>query len=125
MPLAMITPEKMAQYRQTFRQRQARETACLDERFQLGQTIAQQLAALLRREFGAERVVLFGSLTDRDMFHTRSDIDLAAWGIPEQDYLKAVAAVTGFTPAFLVDLARMEEASERLHDVVATEGMDL
>jgi uncharacterized protein len=125
MPLAMITPEKMAQYRQTFRQRQARETACLDERFQLGQTIARQLAALLRREFGAERVVLFGSLTDRDMFHTRSDIDLAAWGIPEQDYLKAVAAVTGFTPAFLVDLARMEEASERLHDVVATEGMDL
>lgn len=115
----------MAQYRQTLRQRQAREAARLNERFQLGQTIARQLAALLRHDFGAERVVLFGSLTDRELFHDRSDIDLAAWGIPEKDYLKAVAAVTGFTPTFQVDLARMEEASERLHNVVAEEGVDL
>jgi uncharacterized protein len=121
----MITSEKMAQYRQTARRRREAEKARLDERFQLGQAIAHQLADLLRRDFGAKRVVLFGSLTDRNLFHQRSDIDLAAWGIPEQHCLKAVAAVTGFTTAFQVDLARMEEASERLSVAVSEEGVDL
>ena len=119
----MITPEKMAQYRQTVQQRRTAEKARLDERFVQGQAIARQLAALLRRDFGAERVVLFGSLTDRDLFHDRSDIDLAAWGIPEQDYLKAVAAVTSFTTSFHIDLARMEEASKRLIDSVEKGGI--
>jgi uncharacterized protein len=121
----MIPPEKMRQYRETAQRRQAAAVARLDERFQLGRQIAQELADLLRAEFGAERVVLFGSLTDRALFHERSDIDLAAWGIPERRYLTAVAAVTAFHTAFLVDLARMEEATERLKTVVAAEGIEL
>jgi uncharacterized protein len=121
----LISPEKMAQYRQTARRRQAAETARLDERFQQGHAVARQLADLLRHDFGAERVVLFGSLVDRELFHARSDIDLAAWGIPERCYLAAVGAVTSFTTAFSVDLARMEEASERLTQVVEQEGIPL
>jgi uncharacterized protein len=121
----MVTPEKMRQYRESARKRQAAAVARLDERFQLGRQIARELAELLRSEFGAERVVLFGSLTDRDLFHERSDIDLAAWGIPEQRYLAAVGAVTGVHTAFVVDLARMEEASERLKEVVASEGIEV
>lgn len=121
----MIAPDKMEQYRQTARRRRAEEAARLDERFQLGRTIAGQLADLLRRDFGAARVALFGSLTDRDLFHQRSDIDLAVWGIPEESYLKAVAAVTGFTTAFAVDLIRMEEATERLIRLVREEGIPL
>jgi uncharacterized protein len=120
-----ISLQKMNEYRQTARRRQAAETIRLDERFQLGRAIASQLADLLRRDFDAERVALFGSLTDRDLFHERSDIDLAAWGIPERRYLAAVAAVTSFTTAFSVDLARMEEATERLTHVVEEEGIPL
>jgi predicted nucleotidyltransferase len=119
----MIAPQKMSEYQQTARRRQAEAEARLDERFQQGHAVARQLADLLRRDFGAERVVLFGSLVDREMFHTRSDIDLAAWGIPERRYLAAVGAVTSFTTAFSVDLARMEEASERLTQVVEEEGV--
>jgi uncharacterized protein len=121
----LISPEKMAQYRQTARRRQAEAAARLDGRFQQGRAIARQLADLLRRDFGVERVVLFGSLVDRELFHERSDIDLAAWGIPERRYLAAVAAVTSFTTAFSVDLARMEEATERLTHVVEEEGIPL
>ena len=105
----MVSPEKMAEYRRTAQKRQATAVAKLDERFALGQTIARELADLLRADFGAEQVFLFGSLTDRDLFHTRSDIDLAAWGIAEGRYLAAVAAVTGHQTAFSVDLVRLVE----------------
>jgi len=66
--------------------------------------LALRAAALLHREFGARRVVVFGSLAHRAGFTDRSDIDLAAWGIPADRYYGAVAAVTGRSPLFRVDL---------------------
>ena len=47
-------------------------------------------------------------------FDERSDVDLAAWGIPEENFLSAVAAVTGIDSEISVDLVRMEQASSGL-----------
>jgi predicted nucleotidyltransferase len=121
----MISPEKMAEYRRTAEKRRVTAVAKLDQRFAQGREIARELADLLYTDFGAEQVFLFGSLTDRDLFHTRSDIDLAAWGIPEGRYLAAVAAVTSYQTAFSVDLVRLEEASVRLQQTVESKGMAL
>ncbi len=46
--------------------------------------IYQQLAELARR-YGARRLVLFGSRARGD-FHERSDIDLAVYGMPEENH---------------------------------------
>lgn len=121
----MVTPEQMTSYRQTMKAREATAVAQLDEQFAHAWAIAQQLAGILYTEFNAQDVYLFGSLTDRTQFHSRSDIDLAAWGIAENAYLTAVAAVTRQQATFLVDLVRLEEANERLQMEVAQHGIRL
>jgi hypothetical protein len=40
----------------------------------------------------------------------RSDVDLAAWGLHERDYLRAVAAVTGLAHEISAHLIVVEEA---------------
>lgn len=118
-----ISPEKMAEYRGGARRREAARQAQLDERFQLAWEIARQSADILRDQFQAEKVVVFGSLVDRSRFHERSDIDLAAWGIPEMDYLRALGAVMDSTSEFLVDLVRVEEAYDHIRKIVESQGI--
>jgi predicted nucleotidyltransferase len=62
-------------------------------RQQQGVQIARQCAAILKRDFGVERVVLFGSLLDVDRMWWGSDIDLAVWGLAKQDLFRAGAAI--------------------------------
>lgn len=87
--------------------------------------VARQAATLLRMEYGAHKVVLFGSLVHKDWFTPWSDIDLAAWGIPPERFYGAVAAVTGLSPAFQVDLVDLDTCRSSLRDVVEREGIEL
>ena len=118
-----IPPEKMAEYREGARRREAARQAKLDERFQLAWEIARQGAEILRDQFQAEKVVVFGSLTDRSRFHERSDIDLAAWGIPEMAYLRALGAVMDLSSELLVDLVRVEEAFNHIRKRIESRGV--
>jgi len=88
--------------------------------------VARRAALLLRNEFGANRVVAFGSLARRKAFTDRSDIDLAAWGIPEGRYFAAVAAVTGLSPLFRIDLVDPQNCpSPSVRQAIETEGVEL
>ena len=120
-----ISPEKMAEYRAGARKREAARQAALDERFDLGWQLARQGADILRREFGAAKVVVFGSLVDRRLFHQRSDIDLAVWQIAEADYLRALGSLLDLSTEFSFDLVLVEEASERLCQRIERDGMEL
>ena len=51
--------------------------------------LARVVAEMLKRRYGATRVVVFGSLTSKTGFTPWSDIDLAAWGIAPEDYYLA------------------------------------
>lgn len=115
----------MAEYREGARRREAARQARLDERFQLAWEIARQSADILRDRFQAEKVVVFGSLVDRSRFHERSDIDLAAWGIPEMDYLRALGAVMDSTSEFMVDLVRVEEAYDHIRKTIESQGLTI
>ena len=64
----------------------------------------------------------FRSLAHPERFHTRSDVDLAAWGLDERDYLRAVAAVTGLDREISVDLIAVEEAPQSLRERIEAEG---
>lgn len=87
--------------------------------------VARRAALLLRKEFGASRVVAFGSLAHRTLFTDRSDIDLAAWGIAAERYFAAVAAVTGLSPLFKVDLVDPEICRPSVRQAIEIEGIDL
>ncbi|MTJ46585.1 nucleotidyltransferase family protein [Dolichospermum sp. UHCC 0259] len=81
----------------------------MQERQKQGLKIAQQCAKILKERFGAEKVVLFGSLLDYQQMSWRSDIDLAVWGLPEKDYFKAWAAIDEGHP-FEIDLVEVQNA---------------
>ncbi len=120
-----ISPEKMAEYRQGARRRAAVRQSKLDERFHLAWKIARQGAEVLRTRFQAEKVVVFGSLLNRSRFHERSDIDLAAWGVSEREYLRALGSLLDLTAEFSIDLVRAEEAREHLRKEIETQGIPL
>jgi uncharacterized protein len=74
------------------------------ERWDKAWELVPKLASLLREKFGATKVVVFGSLTQRESYTQWSDIDLAAWDIPPAKYFAAVAAMIDFSPEFDIDL---------------------
>jgi predicted nucleotidyltransferase len=95
------------------------------ERSDKAWTVARTAADLLRRRFGATRVVVFGSLTHREWFTPWSDIDLAAWGIPPDVFFGAVAAVTGLSDEFKVDLLDPQDCRPALRRAIEQEGVAL
>jgi len=87
--------------------------------------VARIAARLLCEGFGATRVVAFGSLVHRAWFTPWSDIDLAAWGVPADQFYRAVAAVTGVSPDFEVDLVDPEGCRPAVRQFIEREGIDL
>jgi predicted nucleotidyltransferase len=84
---------------------------------------ARTAADLLRRRFGATHVVVFGSLAHDEWFTRCSDIDLAASGIPPDAFFRAVAAVTGLSAEFKVDLVDPQDCRPALRQVIEREGV--
>ncbi len=120
-----IPPEKMALYRAAARKRALRERQALDRRRAQAWESCRVGAARLKAEFGATRVVAFGSLTGSSTFHDRSDLDIAAWGVPLRDYLDALGMLMDVASTFEVDFVRVEEASPSLRARLEAEGVDL
>jgi len=96
-----------------------------EEKWDQAWEIAHVAAHLLREQFGARMVVAFGSLVHRNWFNRWSDIDLAVWGVPPNRFYQAVAAVTGLSPDFEVDLVDAEHCSMSLRRVIESEGKKL
>jgi len=87
-----IAPEVILSYRQAARERWQAETVRLAGRRERAWIIAHEAAARLKRDYGIQRVVVFGSLAQPGRFHAWSDIDLAAWGLTNANWLKAMSA---------------------------------
>ncbi len=78
-------------------------------RQQRGWEVARRAAQILQQEFGVQRVVLFGSMLNHGRMTCHSDIDLVVWGLPEQDYFRAGAAVER-GHEFSIDLVEVQHA---------------
>jgi uncharacterized protein len=118
-----ISPDKMEIYRRTARDRSRQRQKELDERQKRAWKVARQAAEILKSEFGAERVVLYGSLIHPELFHLRSDVDLAGWNV--QHYFKAVARLLDLDPEIEVNLAPVEDVRPELRAVIDREGIEL
>lgn len=120
-----IKPEQMAQYIATAQKRAHQEQSDLHQRYRRAHQVAQQAASLLKAHFTVGHIVVFGSLVHQALFHLRSDIDLAVWGLPERDYYRAVGELQALDPAFAIDLIRFEEASPTLQATIEQDGVTL
>jgi predicted nucleotidyltransferase len=87
--------------------------------------IARRAATLLRTNFSAKRIVLFGSLANRGEFTLWSDIDLAVWDVAPARFYAAVAVVTGMSAEFKIDLVDIESCGPFLRKAIEQKGIDL
>lgn len=99
------TEAQMAAYRATAQQREQQRRDRLRQRCDLGQSVARQASDLLKQEFGAERVVLFGSMRSPDLVHERSDVDLAV-GAALKGLLSGSGATVGHPSRYARGLGR-------------------
>ena len=97
----------------------------LKKRYQEAWDIAKEAALILKRDFGAEKVVLFGSLTDFSRFTQWSDVDLAVWGLPDNRFFAAVATISSLASAFSIDLIDVKDCKEFIRIAVETEGIEI
>ncbi|MBK6767538.1 MAG: nucleotidyltransferase domain-containing protein [Ardenticatenales bacterium] len=126
-PPPLPPPTVTAAHRATVRRRNAEDAAARAAKRDRAWSAARSCAALLRERFGAERIVVFGSLIENEgrWFGTRSDIDLAAWGIRDDDYFTAVGQLQGVAAEFGVDLVAMERCPDHLRATVEEYGVAL
>jgi len=85
----------------------------------------REAALVLKRRFGAQRVVLFGSLAHTAWFMPDSDVDLAVQGVPHKLYWQAWRCVEEIVGDRPVDLIDIESARDSLRQAIERYGMEL
>lgn len=118
-----LTPLELETYRKTARKLHQAQKMRLEARREKALALAQLAARILKDEFGASKVVVFGSVIRPEQFHWGSDIDLAVWDI--QQYFRAVARLLDLDPDFTFDLVPIEDAKPGIIKVIQEEGMEL
>jgi len=96
-----------------------------DKRMESAMELARAASRVLKQKFEAKKVVLIGSLLHKSRFTPWSNIDLAVWGIPSDNFYSAVAAVTGMSASFKMDLVDPETCRPALLEVIKKEGVEL
>jgi predicted nucleotidyltransferase len=83
-------------------------------------------ADILKNQFGARRVLLFGSLAQPNWFKKDSDVDLAVEGLKSgKDYWEAWHLVEEIIADRLVDFIEIETAGESLRLAIQRYGSEL
>ena len=83
------------------------------DRFIAAWKIVPHLAAQLRTDFGASKVIVFGSLLNKSAYTRWSDIDLAACGILPAQFYQAIGCLNDMAEGFRVDLVDPSSAGLR------------
>lgn len=114
-----INPKHVAYWRQRMANQAQDQQRATDKAWQE----VKQMAQCLRQEFGAERIVVFGSLV-KDRFNLDSDIDVAAEKIPPERYFEAVARVNDLSSRW-VDLKPLEDLEPYFRERILTTGVEV
>jgi predicted nucleotidyltransferase len=122
---AEISAEKMAIYRETARRRRQKKDQALALRYERAWAVARQASQILKAQFGADKVVAFGSLLSTKRFHQHSDVDLAVWGLDEKSLYRAVSRLLDLDSEISIDLVEVEFASPAVQAVIKQEGVPL
>lgn len=118
-----ISGEEMAAYRDAARRRQLVAQEEIIARYRRAWHVARQAAHILREQFAAGKVAVFGSLVNKELFHMRSDVDLAAWGMDEKRLYRAVGQLLSLDPEITVDVVLVEQVSDSFLKRIEREGV--
>jgi uncharacterized protein len=115
----------METYKATARRRWQREQRQRVEREERAWCLARQAVHLLRDEYQVSDARLFGSLLHPGRFTLHSDIDLAAWGLTADNWLKASATVRALSDDIEINLVDVTACSPFLREAIEREGVSL
>ena len=116
---------EMAEYRATARHRWQVEQQQAAQRQARAWVAARRAAALLKNQFNATHVAVFGSLVREGSFTRWSDVDIAAWGISAQDTFRAIGAVLDLDLEIEINLVDVGVCRPSLLASIEREGMEL
>jgi len=120
-----ISEEDMAVYRATAWRRLEQDERALAVRRERAWETARRAAKLLKEDFGAQRVVVFGSLLCPKCFNQWSDVDVAAWGIRPEDTFRAMGAVMDLGEGIEINLVDIDTCLTALRVMIEREGQEL
>lgn len=120
-----LSPDEIAVYRAAAQQRIRAQSAEIASLKKDAWVSAQRAADMLRDQFAATRVVVFGSLVHEGGFTRWSDIDIAAWGLSAGDTFRAMGAVMDLDEPFEINLVDVQTCSASLLKAIEQEGIDL
>lgn len=122
-----IPAEQLELYKRTARARWQVERKRRNARRDQAWRLVRRAAALLKEEFGVQRVAVFGSLTHTGRFNQWSDVDLAAWGLTSANWLRAIGAVRSLRDAGDIEINLVDVAccSPELLAVIERDGVTL
>lgn len=126
MPTALqLDREQLSGYHPTEGAKPSYDEVALRIRKKEAWDLARRASDLLRKEYGATKVILFGSLAQKEGFSPWSDIDLAVLGIEPELFYAAVALVTGLSSKFKIDLVDIEDCKQSLKKAIGAEGIEI
>jgi predicted nucleotidyltransferase len=99
-------------------------TISADEQKKIIQKVSQA-AKLLKKDFGATRVFVFGSLLDQTRYTKDSDIDIAVEGIAHEDYWKAWRIVDNFLADQCVDFIDINDLDDIFRNNIIHQGVSV
>ncbi|MBE0409319.1 MAG: nucleotidyltransferase domain-containing protein [Anaerolineales bacterium] len=108
--------------REAIKKREEDDKKKLALRYERAWEVIRKAASILKDTYCATRVMVFGSLVHGYWFSPTSDIDLAAWGLSDEDYFLVVARLQDISPEFKIDLIQVENCKPGLLDVILREG---
>ena len=89
----------------------------LEKRKEKALKIADDCIKILKEEFGANEVIIFGSLRGDSPWHEQSDLDLAVKGMSDDDIWNAYGTLEKVVPSWLkFDLVPVEKVPNYVRD---------
>ncbi|MCZ2128493.1 MAG: nucleotidyltransferase domain-containing protein [Anaerolineales bacterium] len=119
-----LSPVELEFYRNALRKRKQIKTHA-SARLTRARKAARKAASILRNKFQVEKIVLFGSVINPKLFHSRSDVDIAVWDLNPNLYFRAQAELLEIDPEISVDLIEFEFASPTMQEVILRDGKPL
>ena len=122
-----LGPKELKEYKpgQTKKYQSHQASQLIEQSRQQAWILVRKAAELLKKEFGADKVIVFGSLANQVNFTPWSDIDLSAWGIPSDRFYAAVAEVADLSSHFKIDLIDPEICKPVVRDAILTSGIEI
>jgi len=117
-----ISSKTILEYRTTAKKLWRINQAQRQERKQRALILAQLATKVLKEQFFAQKVVLFGSLIREDCFNLWSDVDLAVWGLKPNQIFKAMETVKNLDDEIEINLVDVDTINPDLLISIQKEG---